>query len=88
LSRYLNHDLSKFPFDEPLDHSQIYEIAVVEGVGTNVKKDPVPLTPYQLGERMAFCGSENMPIGAPDMNADVFDGWINVGGFQEVKRCM
>lgn len=48
-------------------------------MGNNVKKDTVALTPRQLGERMAFCGGGNMPIGTPDMVADVFEEWINVG---------
>jgi len=79
LSGYLNLDLSKYPLDEPLDYNEIKEGVAIEGVGTNVKKDPEPLTPRQLGERMAFCGGGNMPIGTPHMIADVMEEWINVG---------
>jgi alkanesulfonate monooxygenase SsuD/methylene tetrahydromethanopterin reductase-like flavin-dependent oxidoreductase (luciferase family) len=79
LSGYLNLDLSKYPLDEPLDYNEIKDGVAIEGVGTNVKKDPKPLTPRQLGERMAFCGGGNMPIGTPDMIADVMEEWINVG---------
>ncbi|PMD38769.1 bacterial luciferase-like protein [Hyaloscypha variabilis F] len=68
-----------YPLDEPLDYNEIKEGVVIEDVGTNVKKDPEPLTPRQLGERMAFCGGGNMPIGTPDMIADVMEEWINVG---------
>ena len=79
LSGYLNLDLSQFPLDEPLDYDLVDERASIEGVATNMKKDPEPLTPRQLGERMAFCGGGNMPVGTPDMIADVFEEWINVG---------
>jgi len=79
LSGYLNLDLSKYPLDEPLDYNEIKDGVAIDGVGTSVKKDPEPLTPRQLGERMAFCGGGNLPIGTPDMIADVMEEWINVG---------
>lgn len=80
MSGYLNIDFSKYPLDEPFDYSQIgLSAAAIEGVANGVKKDKVPLTPRQLGERMALCGGIPMPVGTADMVADVIEEWVNVG---------
>jgi alkanesulfonate monooxygenase SsuD/methylene tetrahydromethanopterin reductase-like flavin-dependent oxidoreductase (luciferase family) len=35
-------------------------------------------TPRQLGKDFAFCKFGTMPVGTPDMTADVIEEWINV----------
>lgn len=35
------------------------------------------LTPRMLGEQMAFCGFGPMPVGTPEMVADVMEKWVN-----------
>ena len=34
--------------------------------------------PRQLGKDFAFCGFDTIPVGTPDMIADVIEEWINV----------
>jgi alkanesulfonate monooxygenase SsuD/methylene tetrahydromethanopterin reductase-like flavin-dependent oxidoreductase (luciferase family) len=35
-------------------------------------------TPRQLGKDFAFCGFGAMPLGTPDIIADVIEEWINI----------
>lgn len=79
LSTFLNIDLSQYPLDEPFD--------IGDGVGSTIHTmfDAIKsvsgeaITPRRLGEEFAFCGFAMMPIGTPDMIADVMEEWANVG---------
>ena len=91
LSQYLNFDLSSLPADEPFDvnvirksdnaiHTMLNMLKRFEGTG---------ITPRGLGEKMAFCGFGPMPLGTPEMVADVMEDWVNNGdvdGFNVVCR--
>ncbi len=81
LSGYLNIDFSKYPLDEPFDYDKIgLSEAAIQGVAATIKKkDAAPLTPRELGKRTAFCGVIPMPVGTPEMAADLIEEWINVG---------
>jgi len=79
LSTFLNIDLSQYPVDEPFD--------IGDGVGSTIHTmfDAIKsvsgeaITPRRLGEEFAFCGFAMMPIGTPEMIADVMEEWVNVG---------
>ncbi|RDW61482.1 dimethyl-sulfide monooxygenase-1 [Coleophoma crateriformis] len=83
LSSFLGVDLSQFPVDEPFDfaasggNSQIHTMfETIKSVTKNLGEGSV--TPRRLGEEFAFCGFANMPVGTPEMVADVMEEWANV----------
>ena len=79
LSQYLNVDLSSYPLDEPFDVSSIgkSENAIHALINTVKRYEHEGITPRMLGEKMAFCGFGPMPVGTPEMVADVMEDWVN-----------
>lgn len=86
LSTFMNLDFSKFPEDEPFD----LETLKLGNAGVHTMIEAVqryanqPMTPRLLGEIMAFCGFAAMPVGTPEMVADLMERWIveaDVDGF-------
>jgi alkanesulfonate monooxygenase SsuD/methylene tetrahydromethanopterin reductase-like flavin-dependent oxidoreductase (luciferase family) len=78
MSGYLDVDFSEYPLDEPFvrDMSKpsggIHAmIAVLEKYANG------PMTPRRIGQQMAFCGFAPMPVGTPEMIADVFEEWVD-----------
>lgn len=79
LSQYLNVDLSQYPAEEPFDVMSVGKSDNAIHALINMLqrfKDQV-VTPRYLGERMAFCGFGPMPVGTPEMVADIFEDWAN-----------
>jgi alkanesulfonate monooxygenase SsuD/methylene tetrahydromethanopterin reductase-like flavin-dependent oxidoreductase (luciferase family) len=79
LSQYINVDLSKYPADEPFDvlavgHSDNAIHAIINTL-KRYKDDKV--TPRMLGQQMAFCGFGPMPVGTPEMVADIMQDWVD-----------
>lgn len=86
ISQYLNVDLSAHPVDEPFDVKSIgkSENAIHAMINTVRSQTEEVVTPRLLGERMAFCGFGPMPVGTPEMVADVFEDWAvnaDIDGF-------
>lgn len=81
LSQYLNVDLSSFPLDEQLDVNAIGKSDNSIHAMINMLKrfDGQFVSPRILGEKMAFCGFGPMPVGTPEMVADVMEDWVNNG---------
>lgn len=81
LSQYLNVDLSSFPLDEKLDVNAIGKSDNSIHAMINMLKrfDGQFISPRILGEKMAFCGFGPMPVGTPEMVADVMEDWVNNG---------
>jgi alkanesulfonate monooxygenase SsuD/methylene tetrahydromethanopterin reductase-like flavin-dependent oxidoreductase (luciferase family) len=93
LSSYLNCDLSSFPLDEPFQFAQGSKQA--QGIHAMMKAvsafSTETVTPRVLAQKMAFCGFSPMPVGTPEMVADVFEDWVNNGdvdGFNVACRCI
>ncbi|ETN38230.1 uncharacterized protein HMPREF1541_06261 [Cyphellophora europaea CBS 101466] len=79
ISQYLNFDLSALPPDEPFDVMMIGKSdnsihAMINAVQR--RKDEV-VTPKMMGQQMGFCGFGPMPVGTPEMVADVMEDWVN-----------
>ena len=86
LSQYVNVDLSAYPPDEPFDVTTVgkSDNAIHALINTLQRYKGEVVTPRILGEKMAFCGFGPMPVGTPDMVADVMEDWVNhadVDGF-------
>lgn len=79
LSQYLNVDLSAYPVDEPFDVLSVgtSDNAIHAIINTLKRYQNEVVTPRILGEKMAFCGFGPMPVGTPDMVADVMEDWVN-----------
>jgi alkanesulfonate monooxygenase SsuD/methylene tetrahydromethanopterin reductase-like flavin-dependent oxidoreductase (luciferase family) len=79
LSQYLNFDLASFPPDEPFDVSLVgkAENAIHAIINTVKRFQGQAVTPRMLGEQMAFTGFGPMPVGTPEMVADVMEDWVN-----------
>lgn len=79
LSQYLNVDLSSYPVDEPFDVNSIgkSDNAIHAIINTLKRYSGQVVTPRVLGEKMAFCGFGPMPVGTPEMVADVMEDWVN-----------
>jgi alkanesulfonate monooxygenase SsuD/methylene tetrahydromethanopterin reductase-like flavin-dependent oxidoreductase (luciferase family) len=79
LSGYLNIDLSQFPLDEPIviDSSKKSDNSIHAIMDIIKNYEGQVVTPRFLGEKMAFCGFGPMPVGTPDMVADVLEDWVN-----------
>ena len=86
LSSFVNFDFGRLPPDVPFIfddkgtdnsiHTMLKTIKRYDGDGT--------LTPRMLGETMAFCGFGPMPIGTPEMVADLMEKWrdeADIDGF-------
>ncbi|EHL01386.1 putative monooxygenase moxC [Glarea lozoyensis 74030] len=81
LSQYLNCDLSKYPLDEPFDVNSIgkSDNAIHAMINMLKRFEGQNITPRIMGEKMAFCGFGPMPVGTPEMVADVMEDWVNNG---------
>lgn len=79
LSQYLNVDLSAYPLDEPFDVNAVgtSDNAIHAIINTLKRYADQVVTPRILGEKMAFCGFGPMPVGTPEMVADVMESWVN-----------
>ena len=79
LSQYLNVDLLSYPADEPFDTTSVgkSENAIHALVNTLKRFEGQIVTPRMLGEKMAFCGFGAMPVGTPEMVADVMKDWVD-----------
>lgn len=80
LSSFINVDLFSFPLDEPFKFSGAVSDNAIHSIIKTLSRydnDPVPMTPRRLGETMAFCGFAAMPVGTPEMVADVMEDWVN-----------
>ncbi|KAF8848513.1 hypothetical protein BDZ45DRAFT_753758 [Acephala macrosclerotiorum] len=79
LDSYLNFDLHKHPSDEPF----ALETDTFGGQGICAMMNGVKLheaeaiAPRVLAQKMSFCGFFQMPVGTPEMVADVFEGRMN-----------
>lgn len=88
-SGFTNLDLSKYPPDEPFQFKGEQSEASIHGIIATVKKmtndtEDGPWTPRRLGKMMALGGTAPLPIGTPEMVADVFEKWLeeaDVDGF-------
>ncbi|RDW73034.1 bacterial luciferase-like protein [Coleophoma cylindrospora] len=83
LSGYLNMDLTQYPLDEPFKMTEGGKgpDAGIHAIINSIKKtsDAAEITPRMLGEKMAFCGFGPMPVGTPEMVADLLEEWVNEG---------
>ncbi|KAF4626674.1 hypothetical protein G7Y89_g11481 [Cudoniella acicularis] len=81
LGQYLDVDLSILPPDEPFDISSVgkSESSIHTMINMLKRCEGEGITPRQLGEKMAFCGFGPMPVGTPEMVADVMEDWANNG---------
>lgn len=81
LSQYLNVDLSAYPADEPFDVMNIKasDNSIHTMINMLKRYEGELITPRMLGEKMAFCGFGPMPVGTPEMVADVMEDWVNNG---------
>jgi alkanesulfonate monooxygenase SsuD/methylene tetrahydromethanopterin reductase-like flavin-dependent oxidoreductase (luciferase family) len=81
LGSYLNVDLSSYPLDEPFVLKT--ETAGAQGIYAMMDSAKAHsaevITPRVLAQKMAFCGFCPMPVGTPEMVADVFEDWVNNG---------
>jgi alkanesulfonate monooxygenase SsuD/methylene tetrahydromethanopterin reductase-like flavin-dependent oxidoreductase (luciferase family) len=79
LSGYLDVDFLALPPDEPFKMADGHkpEAAIHALINTLKRYDHLVLTPRMLGETMAFCGFGAMPVGTPEMVADVIEDWVN-----------
>lgn len=87
ISGFVNFDFAKLPPDEPFifDDTKNSDNAIHTILKT-IKRYDVDgtLTPRKLGEQMAFCGFSPMPVGTPEMVADLMEEWVegaDVDGF-------
>ena len=79
VSGFTGLDLSQFPLDEPLKFDGQLKDNAVHTMVEAVQRIMTPgMTPRQLGAEFAFCGFACMPVGTPDMVADVIEEWITV----------
>lgn len=86
ISQYLNVDLSAHPPDEPFDIDSIGKSDnAIHAIINAVKRHrDMVVTPRLLGEKMAFCGFGPMPVGTPEMVADIIEDWAtnaDIDGF-------
>ncbi|KAN0104218.1 putative monooxygenase moxC [Hyaloscypha variabilis] len=75
LSSFVNFDFSKLPPDVPFIFDDKNSDNAIHTMMKTIKrydKDGT-LTPRMLGEEMAFCGFGPMPVGTPEMVADVME---------------
>jgi len=81
LSQYLNVNLFAYPLDEPFNTQTV--VASDSSIHTMVNMlkqfEGQDITPRMLGEKMGFCGFGPMPVGTPEMVADVMEDWVNNG---------
>lgn len=79
MSQYLNVDLSSYPLDEPFKVKSVgkSDNAIHAIINTLKRYQDQVVTPRILGEKMAFCGFGPMPVGTPEMVADVMEAWVN-----------
>jgi alkanesulfonate monooxygenase SsuD/methylene tetrahydromethanopterin reductase-like flavin-dependent oxidoreductase (luciferase family) len=79
LSQYLNVALTAYPLDEPFDVNSVgkSDNAIHAIINTLKRFTGQVVTPRMLGERMTFCGFGPIPVGTPEMVADVMEDWIN-----------
>ncbi|CAK7242277.1 MAG: hypothetical protein STHCBS139747_003764 [Sporothrix thermara] len=86
-SGYTAIDLSRFPLDDVFELKGAPGDETVHTFLENFNKatgNSEPWTPRRLGEKMALGGFHPLPVGTPEMVADVFEHWIDeadVDGF-------
>jgi alkanesulfonate monooxygenase SsuD/methylene tetrahydromethanopterin reductase-like flavin-dependent oxidoreductase (luciferase family) len=80
LGSYLNLDLLSMPLDEPF---VVPDTKGGQGIHAMMKSvqsyEGEIITPRVLAQKMAFCGFSPMPVGTPEMVADVMEDWVNNG---------
>jgi alkanesulfonate monooxygenase SsuD/methylene tetrahydromethanopterin reductase-like flavin-dependent oxidoreductase (luciferase family) len=79
VSQYINVDLAKYDPDTPIDVDAIpkSDNAIHAIINTVKRYKDEGVTPRMLGEIMGFCGFGPMPVGTPEMVADVMEDWAN-----------
>jgi FMN-dependent oxidoreductase (nitrilotriacetate monooxygenase family) len=88
-------DLSKFPLDEPFEFKGELTDVGIHTTIENLKKNPdtdqfgkeKPWTPRKIGELMAAGAPGPMPVGTPEMVADVFQKWFEEAGVDGFNVC-
>ncbi len=86
-SSYTAVDLSQYPLDDVLELKDGLSNATVHTFLENFNKATGvsdPWTPRRLGEKMALGGFHPLPVGTPELVADVFEQWVDeadVDGF-------
>ncbi|RDW60222.1 putative monooxygenase-2 [Coleophoma crateriformis] len=79
---YSGLDLSKFPFDEPLDVGKMEEsgnaIHTIIRALNEGDTSGLPWTPKRIGMFQALGGFHPMPVGTPEMVADELETWIDI----------
>jgi alkanesulfonate monooxygenase SsuD/methylene tetrahydromethanopterin reductase-like flavin-dependent oxidoreductase (luciferase family) len=79
ISQYINVDLTKYDPDTPIDVDAIpkSDNAIHAIINTVKRYKDQGVTPRFLGQTMGFCGFGPMPVGTPEMVADVMEDWAN-----------
>lgn len=80
ISSFMNVGFSKYPLDEPFDIDGISRSdSAIHSLINSVKNiaGDKAWTPRMLGADFAFCGFGKVPVGTPEMIADVFEKYIN-----------
>jgi alkanesulfonate monooxygenase SsuD/methylene tetrahydromethanopterin reductase-like flavin-dependent oxidoreductase (luciferase family) len=78
VSGFTGLDLSQFPLDEPFNFEGVMTDNSVHTMIQAVQRFLTPTTtPRQLGKDFALCGFGTMPVGTPDMIANIIEEWIN-----------
>ncbi|RDW85973.1 luciferase-like protein [Coleophoma crateriformis] len=81
-------DLSSFPLDEPFEFKgDLTDVGIHSAIET-LKANPdldkfgkeLPWTPRKIGEVMAVGSFNPIPVGTPEMVADVFQKWFEEAG--------
>ncbi|RDW63904.1 dimethyl-sulfide monooxygenase-3 [Coleophoma crateriformis] len=80
MSGYLGVDFGQYPLDEPFVLDDSKPDSGIHAMITALQRySDLPMTPRRIGQQMAFCGFAAMPVGTPEMVADVFEEWANEG---------
>ncbi|KAH8880226.1 putative monooxygenase moxC [Thozetella sp. PMI_491] len=79
MSNYIGIDFSKYPLDEPFDLKRKETNGIQTMISVLTRDPSIVWTPRKIGQQMAFCGFGPMPVGTPDMIADVMESFVNEG---------
>jgi FMN-dependent oxidoreductase (nitrilotriacetate monooxygenase family) len=88
-------DLSPFPLDEPFEFKgELTDVGIHSAI-ENLKANPDIdqfgkerlWTPRKIGEIMAMGGDGVMPVGTPEMVADIFQKWFEEAGVDGFNVC-
>ena len=88
-------DLSKYPLDEEFDFKGEFTDVGIHSAIETIKANPDtdqfgkerPWTPRKTGEIMAYGSQNPMPVGTPEMVADVFQKWFEEAGVDGFNVC-